>query len=119
MERRAPINLAPRPSSRPSPCSVRLGRLIAAILMFATAAACHHRDLRGTTSASPDGKTYLAVVDNNGGACGLIQVDGQPWPHPIGEPGRIEPGVHRISCGSDIEFEIPQGVVFRFDYWGP
>jgi hypothetical protein len=34
------------------------------------------------------------------------------------------PGKHTISCntaesGSEIGFEIPAGVIYRFDYWGP
>jgi len=61
----------------------------------------------------------LAVVDDNGGACGPILVDGEVWPYKIGEPSLIAPGRHRIECGSEIEFDIPPHVVFSFDYWGP
>lgn len=75
--------------------------------------------LRGKVSPSPDGKTYLAVVDDNGGGCGPIRVDGEVWPHPIGQAGLIAPGEHRIECGGEIVFTIPPGVVFQFDYWGP
>lgn len=53
-------------------------------------------------------------------------VDGEIWPHKIGELGPIDAGRHSIHCGStddpdtdSITFEIPRGVVFRFDYWGP
>ena len=83
------------------------------------ASSCGDRDLRGSFERSADGKTYLAVVDNNGGGCGPIFVDGKQWPHPIGHPAAIEPGRHTIKCGGEIGFKIPPGVVYRFDYWGP
>ncbi len=81
--------------------------------------ACKEGDLRGQFKASPDGKTYLAVLDDNGGQCGPLKVDGKLWAHPIGEVARINPGHHTISCGAELEFDIPQGVVYKFDYWGP
>ena len=80
---------------------------------------CDDGHLRGAVEPSDDGKTYLAVVDDNGGHCGPIFVDGKPWPHDIGVAAEIEPGVHEIECGGSIRFEIPAGVVFSFDYWGP
>jgi hypothetical protein len=54
-------------------------------------------------------------------------VDGEPWPHPLGVRGEIAPGIHHIDCialgdydpNNAIGFEIPAGVVFWFDYWGP
>ncbi|HVN22071.1 MAG TPA: hypothetical protein VMU05_25010 [Dongiaceae bacterium] len=81
--------------------------------------ACSSRELRGTSTPSNDGKTYLVVADDNGGHCGPIKVDGRTWPHPVGEPGQIEPGDHTIECGGEIGFRIRPGVVFRFNYWGP
>jgi hypothetical protein len=83
--------------------------------------------LRGTVSPASDGETYLAIDDDNGGACGDLIVDGAIWPHPVEHPALIEPGIHAIDCGeleyfdpsNSITFEIPRGVVFRFDYWGP
>jgi hypothetical protein len=81
-------------------------------------AACGNRVLRGSVSPSSDGKTYLAVVDDNGGHCGPLLFDGKAWPYKIGEQGIVVPGRHRIQCGGWIEFDIPQGVVFKFDYWG-
>jgi len=85
--------------------------------------ACSERDLRGSVSPSPDGRTYLAIVDDNGGHCGPMTVDGKIWPHAIGKPGPIEPGRHTISCGSEtygpqISFSIPPRIIFKFDYWG-
>ena len=80
---------------------------------------CYHSDLRGTWRKSSDGKTYLAVVDDNGGYCGPLTVDGKPWPHPIGDAGLVNPGRHKIRCGGEIEFDIHPGVVYRFNYWGP
>jgi hypothetical protein len=85
-------------------------------------AACTRGELRGSTSASPDGRTYLKVVDDNGGMCGPIRVDGKTWPHPKDKAGLIAPGTHTIECGrggGKIEFNVPKGVVFSFDYWGP
>lgn len=75
--------------------------------------------LRGSTTESSDGQTYLSILDDNGGGCGPILVDGQAWPHKIGVPGLIAPGIHRIECGGGLELEIPPGVIFHFDYWGP
>jgi hypothetical protein len=92
-------------------------------VLIATAAvllaACSERPLRGSADPSADGKTYLAIVDDNGGGCGPVKVDGQVWSHRVGEMAPIEPGKHTIECGGSIAFEIPHGVVFRFDYWGP
>lgn len=81
--------------------------------------ACDDGDLRGTFRKSKNGKTYLIVADDNGGQCGGIRVDGKPWAHTIGEAALIDPGPHRISCGGEIGFEIPKGVVYKFNYWGP
>ena len=75
--------------------------------------------MRGSVAPSPDGETYLAVMDDNGGRCGSIKIDGVVWPYKIGEPGQITPGVHSIECGTGHSFVIPKGVLFRFDYWGP
>ena len=87
----------------------------AAILL----SACDDGELRGRTTDSKDGKTYLIVADDNGGQCGPILVDGKVWPHALDAPGAVSPGDHRIACGSEIEFRIDSGKTFRFDYWGP
>jgi len=81
--------------------------------------ACSGGDLRGKAVASPDGKTYLVVDDDNGGRCGPIKVDGQVWNVPLHALGSITPGMHEISCGSSAEFEIRDGTTFHFNYWGP
>lgn len=91
-------------------------RLILAPLLIS---GCGDDHLRGSAEPSNDGKTYLSVIDDNGGICGPIKLDGKIWPHPIGMPGITTLGVHIIECGSEIEFDIPPGVVFKFDYWGP
>jgi len=80
---------------------------------------CNDRHLRGSVKASQDGGTYLAVADDNGGQCGPIKVDGAPWPHKLKVAAPIRPGTHTIECGTSLSFEIPPGVVFSFDYWGP
>jgi hypothetical protein len=99
--------------------SARVGLRLLLLSLAIALSACDDGDLRGAVTKSSDGKTYLAVVDDNGGGCGPIIVDGKVWPHKIGEAGPINPGRHKIECGGWIEFDIPQGVIFRFDYWGP
>jgi hypothetical protein len=97
-----------------------LNRLVFVVLVITISlVACTNKNLRGSLSPSPDGKTYLAVIDDNGGKCGPILVDGKVWPHSIGQTGLINPGGHTIECGTEIKFTIPQGMVFKFDYWGP
>lgn len=90
-----------------------------ALLLLITFVGCDHGHLRGDVTQSKDGNTYLSVVDDNGGKCGPIFVDDKDWKYKIGEPGPISPGPHSIKCGTEIEFEIPKGVIFRFNYWGP
>ncbi|MEM7400965.1 MAG: hypothetical protein AAF304_03335 [Pseudomonadota bacterium] len=75
--------------------------------------------LRGEVETSDDGLTYFSLVDDNGGSCKSVLLDGRPWPHKIGERGRVEPGAHEIDCNGVIGFDIPKGVIFKFDYWGP
>lgn len=83
--------------------------------------------LRGHVTASRDGHTYLAIEDDNGGHCGDLIIDGAVWQRSPGVAAPISPGLHDIDCGSlanyrpenAIRFEIPAGVVFHFDYWGP
>ena len=81
--------------------------------------ACDDGHLRGEVTRSEDGKTYFGVIDDNGGQCGPIFLDGQEWPHAIGETAEISPGRHTIECGGSISFDVPEGVIFMFDYWGP
>jgi hypothetical protein len=94
-------------------------RMIALTALSMVMTSCSDGHLRGSVSPSPDGLTYLAIDDDDGGLCGPILVDGVGWQHPIGAPARVEPGVHTIECGGQLSFEIPAGVVFRFNYWGP
>jgi len=81
--------------------------------------ACSGNDLRGSISPSPDGRTYLNIVNDNGGKCGPLTVDGEVWSHPIGQPGAIRPGVHVLACGTQVSISVPAQTVFKFDYWGP
>lgn len=96
-----------------------VARIAVPFIALVSCVACSEGDLRGTYKASSDGNTYLAVLDDNGGQCGPLTVDGKLWQHNIGEAVRIDPGHHTIACGESIEFDIPQGVVYKFDYWGP
>ncbi|WP_425640781.1 hypothetical protein ACPUEK_11055 [Marinomonas gallaica] len=75
--------------------------------------------LRGQVEPSHDGKTYFGVIDNNGGNCGALLLDRKAWDLPLGEVAEIQPGEHIINCGAPISFFIPEGVIFKFDYWGP
>jgi hypothetical protein len=89
------------------------------LLILYAIGGCDDGHLRGAVEPSDDGKTYFAIVDDNGGHCGPIKIDGEVWPLAIGQAGPIEPGNHTIECGAEISFSIPSGVVFEFDYWGP
>ena len=81
---------------------------------------CGKSDLRGRSTTSADGKTYLVVVEAPG--CAGLYVDGKPWPHALGARGLVPAGRRQISCadgGNHITFEVRRGQTFRFDYWGP
>ncbi len=100
---------------------VKARRLVAVLFSFVfvlSLSGCGN-PVRGAVSASPDGKTYFGVLNDNGGKCGPLKVDGVVWPHPIGEVVEFRPGRHTISCPADISFDVPSGVVFKFNYWGP
>ena len=93
-------------------------RVTSTVLLLACVG-CGERDLRGSWRQSKDESTYLGVTDGNGGQCGGIFLDGEPWSHAIGEPAPIKPGRHTIRCGGSIEFDVKPGTVYKFDYWGP
>lgn len=92
---------------------------ITSSLLLLALSNCRESSLRGSYTPSKDGNTYLIINDDNGGRCGPILVDNKLWEHKIHEEGRIPPGIHTIECGGEIQFEIPSGVVFSFEYWGP
>jgi len=104
----------------------RITILSAAAALLCVCTGCSH-NLRGSWKHSKDGNTYLAVAEvdgGGGGRCDNVFVDKKLFPHPIGAPHLTTPGKHTISCntaesGSEIGFEIPAGVIYRFDYWGP
>ena len=99
---------------------ISLRRLVAMISLALLSSACDQGNLRGKFKPSEDDQTYLIIADDNGGNCRSVRIDRKPWLHRIGEPGRIAPGHHTVSCnGGDIGFDIPPGVVYQFDYWGP
>ncbi len=75
--------------------------------------------LRGKVEPSNDGLTYLMIADDGNGTCKSVLLDGKVWPYKTGEVGKVSPGIHKIDCNGIIEFDIPEGVVFKFDYWGP
>ena len=94
-------------------------RISVIIICFIFQSCADDGHLRGAVEPSKDGKTYFGVIDDNGGQCGPLLLDGEPWLKPIGEIAKIEPGHHEIHCGASIGFIIPEGVVYKFDYWGP
>lgn len=104
----------------------RIAILSATAMLLSLCTGCP-KNLRGSWSRSKDGRTYLAVAEvdgGGGGRCDNVFVDKKLFPHPIGAPHLTTPGKHTISCntaesGSEIGFEIPAGVIYRFDYWGP
>jgi hypothetical protein len=101
-------------------CSDRSRLAVLALVLLAfTFTACTEKPLRGDSEPSPDGKTYLAIMDRNN--CSQLQVDGNDWPWEEGIRRPISPGVHHISCAgeSTIEFTVREGETFNFDYWGP
>ena len=89
------------------------------LLVALAVSACDDGYRRGSVKPSRDGKTYLAIADDNGGACGPIKVDDEVWPYKLNVAAPIKAGSHSIECGGRISFEIPPAVVFTFDYWGP
>jgi hypothetical protein len=87
-------------------------------------AGCDARSLRGSMSASDDGSTYLVIADDNGGGCDAIKVDGRVWGYALERAGPIAPGAHVVECSvgnsaAGISIVVPDGMIFRFDYWGP
>ena len=76
-------------------------------------------ELRGRYKASPDGKTYLVIEDDNGGACAPLLVNKKEWPHELNSTGEVAPGEHTIECGSGISVKVHEGTTFYFNYWGP
>ena len=94
----------------------RISIIFVLILSFFS---CVEGNLRGREEISKDGLTYLVIEDDNGGECGPLLVDGKEWTHGIGTKAQIEPGLHTIECGVELEFEIKEGTIFYFDYWGP
>ena len=83
---------------------------------------CRNRNLRGWWKDSSDGKTYLVIKDDDEGSgdegnqCFL---DGEPWPHKVGERGEIEPGNHEVGCPAKVGIVVRRGTEFHLDYWGP
>jgi hypothetical protein len=92
--------------------------LLACLALSSLTACSDDGHLRGHLTESSDGKTYLAIADDNNGC--PITVDGLAWDTRVGTPKLISPGEHVIECyGGTISFVVPVGVVFNFDYWGP
>jgi len=81
--------------------------------------ACGAHDLRGGSSPSRDGRTYLIIADDNGGKCGPLLVDGVVWPYAINSPGEVRPGRHVIACGTEMPVQVDSAKTYRFTYWGP
>lgn len=97
----------------------KIGFSVSLIISLFVGSGCDDGHLRGKVTSSSDGETYFAVVDNNGGKCGPILLDGKEWAYPIGEKAKINPGRHTLKCGGEVSFDVPAGVLYEFDYWGP
>jgi hypothetical protein len=78
-----------------------------------------NRNLRGWWTATSDGKTYLVIEDRDGSEESRCTLDGQPWTYRDGQRGEIKPGVHELRCHMKVGFNVPSGVEYHFDYWGP
>ncbi|WP_032096124.1 MULTISPECIES: hypothetical protein [unclassified Alteromonas] len=89
------------------------------LLIFYFAGYADDGFLRGNVKPSEDGLTYFGVLDDNGGHYGQLLLDGQRWELTLGKVALIEPGEHILQCGASITFTIPEGIVYKFDYWGP
>ena len=107
-----------------------VGPVAAAALVMSLFLGCSGRGdghLRGAVSPSKGGQTYLRILAADACPPGELIVDGQMWPHASSTPVPVEPGVHTVNCGpmdevtlsNGIAFDVPAGVVFAFDYWGP
>jgi hypothetical protein len=57
------------------------------MLAVVIASGCAASDIRGQSTASPDGRTYPIIADDNGGKCGPLLVEREVWPRPINRPG--------------------------------
>lgn len=91
--------------------------LIALSATLALSGCAGDEHFRGFVAQSPDGKTYLAIADDQDGC--PIKVDGEAWSTPASTSRSIAPGKHVIECsGAEIRFVVPERVVFHFDYWG-
>lgn len=96
--------------------------IIAALAMAFLVGACTHRDIRGSSSPSPDGKTYLVIDDDNGGHCGGLLIDDNAWQHALHAAGQVQPGVHQVACGepsNGLAVRVDSGTTYHFNYWGP
>jgi hypothetical protein len=103
-----------------SPPAVRRGIHVALWVLASLLAACSRNELRGKSVPSANGRTSLVVAESPG--CAALRVDGKPWPHALGVPGPVPPGVRQIACAdgsNEIGFEVEPGTTFHFDYWGP
>ena len=98
-------------------CLLRLQSLFLIPMLMLS---CARKDLRGQSTPSADGRTYLVIAESPG--CATFVVDGKPWPHAIGAPGAVLAGRREISCSdgsNNVQVEVKRGQTFRFDYWGP
>jgi hypothetical protein len=97
-----------------------LTRLQSPFLVAMLVLSCAKEDLRGRSTPSADGHTYLVIAESPG--CASFVVDGKSWPHAMGAPGAVLPGRRELSCSdgsNQVQFEVKRGQTFRFDYWGP
>jgi len=96
-----------------------MNQLLSIIIFSFLVFGCAEYELRGKVTQSEDGKTYLVVLDDNGGKCGPITLNGVLWPYPLGVAGKVKPGGKILKCGATIGFDVRKGTTFHVTYWGP
>ncbi len=104
---------------------VRFLVLMACASLIVPLQGCSNRDLRGWWADSDDGQTYFVLEDTNSENCPPVFIDSKEVVTAIGSKVHISAGNHSITCGKageidqGVEFTVPPGVIYHFDYWGP
>ena len=71
--------------------------VVLAAVLFVMAAGCEREHLRGRAEASADGRTYLVIEDDNGGAADACLWTTASGPLQINRPHPISPGQTKMQ----------------------